>query len=224
MSDLDHINHVSTGPAFRKLGLAHRVRVPSGTGPHPTLVMLHGLSGTEDVTWVFARAAGPDWLIISPRAPLPAKEGYTWNALDQDGKTDKSDYQTGLDTLTRFIDALPAVYPADRNRLVLLGFSQGAAMAYTYGTSHPVSGIAALAGFIPPEIASNLPPLSNLPVLILHGTKDETVAIDTARQNRDQLKAAGAAVTYLESEVGHKVSSAGIAELKQWLAERKSTG
>ena len=220
MSDLSSIDHVTSGPAYEKLGLVHRVHVPPGDGPFPTLVMLHGLSGTEDVTWIFARAAGPEWLIISPRAPHPTKDGYSWNALDEEGKTDKTDLQIGLDALTHFIDALPAVYHMDHKHLVLLGFSQGAAMAHVYGTTHPVSGIASLAGFIPAELANNLPPLHTLPALILHGTKDVTVPISIARKNRDQLIAAGAKVTYLEMETGHKLSTAGMAELKRWLAER----
>src|SRR5678816_2400734 len=82
------IEHVVTGPAVEKLGLVHRVRVPPGEGPHPTLVMIHGLNGNEDVTWVFARAAGPEWLIVSPRAPLPGEEGYRWSDLKPDGKAD----------------------------------------------------------------------------------------------------------------------------------------
>lgn len=220
MSSLSDIEHVSSGPAFEKLGLVHRVRVPQGSGPHPTLVMLHGLKGTEDVTWIFARAAGPEWLIVSPRAPIPAEDGYSWNELDEEGKTDQVSFQTGLDALARFIEHLPEAYPVDPKHMVLLGFSQGAAIAYTYGVAHPVSGIVALAGFVPKTIAENLPPLRGLPVLILHGTKDETVSIDIARKNRDQLTATGAAVAYQESEVGHKVSSAGIAELKRWMAER----
>jgi len=220
MSSLSDIEHVLSGPAFEKLGLVHRVHIPKSNGPHPTLVMLHGLKGTEDVTWVFARAAGPEWLIVSPRAPIPAEDGYSWNELDEEGKTDQTSFHTGLEALKKFIDRLPEAYPVDPKHIVLLGFSQGAAIAYTFATTHPVTGVAALAGFVPKQIAENLPPLHGLPVLMLHGTKDETIPIDIARKNRDQLTVAGATVTYQESEVGHKVSNAGIAELKRWLAER----
>jgi phospholipase/carboxylesterase len=222
MSNLSDIEHVSAGPAFDKLGLVHRVRIPPGDGPHPALVMVHGLKGTEDVTWIFARAARPEWLIVSPRAPFACEDGYSWTQQGEEDKNDLSAYQAGLDAFSQFIERLPETYGADKNRVVLLGFSQGAAMSYLYGSANPVAGIAALAGFIPSQLAERLPALSNLPVLMLHGTKDETIPITIARQNRDQLTTAGAAVTYQEAEVGHKVSSAGIAELKRWLAERFS--
>ncbi len=218
MSTFLEAEHITSGPAFERLGLVHRVRVPQADGRHPTLVMLHGLEGTEDVTWIFARAAGPQWLIISPRAPIPARDGFSWNALNADGRTHKESYKVGFDALNHFMEALPSVYPVDQNHIVLLGFSQGAAMAYAFGTANPVTGIAALAGFIPPHL--ELPPLHGLPILILHGTKDDTISIETAHRDRDQLVEAGADVTYQESEVGHKVSSAGFAELKRWLAAR----
>lgn len=209
---------ITTGPAFDSLGLVHRVRVPAGSGPHPTLLMLHGLNGTEDVTWVFARNAGPEWLIISPRAPFAGDNGYTWKVADSQS------YNAGLDALTHFVASLPTTYPVDRERLVLLGFSQGAAMAYAFGISQPVAGIATLSGFIPQELTGNLSALTRVPILILHGTQDDTIPIATARKNRDQLVAAGAEVDYLEAEVGHKVSSGGMAELKRWLKERLVSG
>jgi phospholipase/carboxylesterase len=190
--------------------------------------MLHGLYGNEDVTWVFARYAGPEWLIISPRAPFYGKdgenEGYTWSDQVDHGPTADDNFNKGSAALKQFVNGLPEAYKADRSRVVLLGFSQGVAIAYAFAVSEPVLGVVALSGFIPPPLARNLPPLNGLPVLIVHGTKDETIPIEIARQNRDQLNAAGANVTYIESEVGHKASSAGLAELKRWLAERLHQG
>src|SRR5437016_4850467 len=142
---------VDSGPAFDALGLVHRVRVPAGPGPHPTLVMVHGLKGNEDVLWIFARTASAQWLIVSPRAPLSVEGGYSWNGSEDDAGPES--YQAGLTTLTRFVDALPAHYPADRSRLVMLGFSQGAAMTYAFAASNRVQGIAALSGFMPRWVA-----------------------------------------------------------------------
>jgi phospholipase/carboxylesterase len=215
---MDDIQLVKAGPAFDALGCVHRVRLPTGSGPHPTLVMVHGLEGDEDVTWVFARTAGPEWLIISPRAPFTAKGGYSWNS---GGDYDKPEsYQDGLRVLSQFIERLPDIYPADRSRLVLLGFSQGAAMSYVYPANageQRVKGVAALAGFLPPFAVDGL---KGLPVLILHGTRDERIPIEDARRDRDALIAAGAQVTYVEDDVGHKIGSGGMQALRKWLAER----
>jgi phospholipase/carboxylesterase len=220
--ELPGVQHITSGPALEKLGLIHRVRIPDGDGPHPTLVMLHGLQGTEDVTWIFARAAGPQWLIITPRAPFEAKEGFRWSDLGPDAEGETELFSTGTERLKQFMNNLASVYPSDSSRILLLGFSQGAAMSYTLAASNPKSfiGVAGLSGFIPAHLAESLPELESLPILMLHGTEDETIPIEVARRNRDQLAAAGASVSYHESDVGHKISSSGMAELKQWIKER----
>jgi phospholipase/carboxylesterase len=211
---------VDSGPAFEMLGLVHRVHIPPGDGTHPTLVMIHGLQGTEDVTWIFARSAGPEWLIVTPRAPFPAADSYSWAPAGERNYDDPSTLKEGLAALDRFLHWLPDYYAADPSRLVLLGFSQGAALAYAYAVSTPIHGIAALGGFIPAMAKDQISALKDVPVLILHGTRDETIPIETARQDRDLLIAAGAQVTYHESEVGHKVSTDGMRDLKHWLADR----
>jgi phospholipase/carboxylesterase len=222
-SQQDGAQLITGGAALAQLGLIHRVRVPGGSGPHPALVMVHGKDGTEDVTWIFARAAGPEWLIVSPRAPYAGENGgYRWTELPPDSPTSDSTFDDGLAALEHFIHRLPTAYAVDTTRLVLLGFSQGAAMVYAYAAAHvrDVRGVVGLAGFVPPHVAKALPDLQRLPVLLLHGTRDETVPIEIARANRDQLAAANAEVRYHESEVGHKVSTAGLAELRAWLRAR----
>ncbi|MCC7448451.1 MAG: dienelactone hydrolase family protein [Anaerolineae bacterium] len=210
---------IADGPVVDTLGLVHRVRTPAEPGPHPTLVMVHGLQGDENVTWIFARSISPHWLIASPRAPFAAPEGYTWN---DPGKqfNDGNAYQRGLDSLTRFVDGLATAYHADLSRLVLLGFSQGAALSYAYAAAHPVRGVAALSGFVPALIDNRLAALNGLPVLILHGTQDDRIPIEQARRDRKRLTAVGAQVIYHEDQVGHKVSAEGMRLLRHWLSER----
>ncbi|MFQ3535723.1 MAG: dienelactone hydrolase family protein [Aggregatilineales bacterium] len=201
-----------------------RVRVPQQAGPHPLLLMLHGYEGDEDVTWVFSRAAGVTWLIASPRAPLPAPSGngYSWFNFEG-GKTDPSTLQAALSYLDDFIGALKARYRVDDTRIVALGFSQGASLAYAYMLAEParLHGVVSLGGFIPGYLTKQIvPPLNGLPVLILHGTEDEVIAVEIARKNRDLLMAHGAQVTYFEEAVGHRVGAGGMRLLTQWLAER----
>jgi phospholipase/carboxylesterase len=109
----------------------------------------------------------------------------------------------------------------DRARLVVLGFSQGGAMAYAYALTHVVGGIVSLGGYVPGTIPRPLPPLNEMPVLIIHGVQDDTIAVEIARKNRDQLTQAGAEVTYLEEEgMNHRVGVEGMRLLTGWLADR----
>lgn len=202
-------------------GVPHRIRVPKTPGPHPTLIMLHGWEGDEDSTWLFARTLGPEWLVASPRAPFKLLSGFGWYQFSHTGRTDPETFKVGLDALSRFIDALEKAHPIDRARLALLGFSQGGAMAYAYGLTHVVGGIVSLGGYVPGTLPKPLPPLNGMPVLIIHGVQDDTIAVEIARKNRDQLTQAGAEVTYLEEEgISHRVGVQGMRLLSSWLAER----
>lgn len=201
-------------------GIPCRIRIPSGNSPHPTLIMIHGHEGSETVTWIFTKAVGSEWLIASPRAPYAASDGYTWYHFDHEGHTDPESYQTGLARVATFIEGVAAHYLVDRARLVVLGFSQGAAMAYGYGLTHEVGGIVSLGGYIPGPVPRPLPPLNGKPVLIIHGTQDDTISVEIARKNSTKLTEAGAAVTYHEEAIGHKVGAAGMRVLGSWLAER----
>ena len=159
--------------------------------------------------------------MVSPRAPFKLLGGYGWYQFSHTGRTDPETFKVGLDTLSRFIEALEKAYPVDRARLVLLGFSQGGAMAYAYGLTHVVGGIVALGGYVPGVIPRPLPPLNEMPVLIIHGVQDDTIAVEIARKNRDQLTQAGAEVTYLEEEgMNHRVGVEGMRLLTGWLADR----
>ncbi|MHB8626891.1 MAG: alpha/beta hydrolase [Aggregatilineales bacterium] len=222
MSDLaSSTQHITSGAALYALGLPHRVRIPPGDVRHPALIMVHGLDGNEDVTWVFARTAGPEWLILTPRAPLPTSDGFSWYpSTPPDHAPDAASFAAGLAALEKFINGAIAYYPLDPARIVLLGFSQGAALSYSYTFAHPerLIGLGALAGFIP--TSAPLPPMNGLPALVLHGTHDERVPIAYARAARDQLQTAGATVTYEESEIGHKLSAQGMRTLTTWLAAR----
>ncbi len=205
-------------------GVPCRVRVPQREGAHPLLLMLHGYEGDEDVTWIFSRAASPEWLIVSPRAPLtaPTSQGYSWFNFEG-GKTDPTTLQAALSYLDAFIAALKARYRIDDARIVMLGFSQGASMAYAYMLAEPtrLRGVVSLGGFIPGYLTKQIiPPLNGLPVLILHGTQDEVIAVEIARKNRDLLLAHGAQVTFFEEAVGHRVGAGGMRLLTEWLAER----
>jgi phospholipase/carboxylesterase len=186
--------------------------------------MIHGFMGNEDVTWLFSQAADPDWLIVTPRAPIPSTSGYTWYQFDEQTKVPaQASVAQAQATLHEFIQKTLTTYHGDPKRLVLLGFSQGAAMAALYAITHPesVHGVAMLGGFIPRLNELSIPALNHLPFLILHGTKDETIPVRWAQRTRDRLIAAEANVTYEESDVGHKVSAQGMRTLAAWLAGRK---
>ena len=216
--------------AYAASGLVHALYLPAAateSQPAPLVVMVHGWAGDESVTWVFKQTIPPEAAIITPRAPLQLPEkGFAWFQYQ-----DKSDFvpdpktlTEGLHRLEQFLRSLPALYPVDPARLILLAFSQGAMISNALALTHPelVKGVVSLAGGLPqaPELLQSSTPLAGLPVFIAHGTRDETVPLSAAQQTRDIYSRLGAAVTYREYDAAHKMSSQGMKDLKQWLAEQ----
>jgi phospholipase/carboxylesterase len=58
--------------------------------------------------------------------------------------------------------------------------------------------------------------LKGKPVFVAHGTRDETVTIESARASIEILEQAGAQVTFCEDDVGHKVSAGCLRALKDF--------
>jgi phospholipase/carboxylesterase len=217
---------VESGVAFSHSGLVHRVLEPPGAGPHPTVVMLHGRSGTEDVMWVFARTLPQDWLLVAPRAIRedPAG-GFSWHPRQQDEWPSLALFDPAVTAVVTFLNALPELYNAHPDRLYLMGFSQGAATAYATVFQYPevAQAIAGLVGFVPSESEAVVRkrPLAQLPVYLAVGRQDERIPLSKSRQAADLLRQAGADVAYHEYNTGHRLNSQGMRDLEAWWQERK---
>ena len=107
-------------------------------------------------------------------------------------------------------------------RTVLGGFSQGAVMSYALGLGRgrpaPAGIAGALAASCPPSRAwSSTSERPGLPVAIGHGIHDPVIEIHWGRDARDRLTAAGLAVTYRESPIGHTIDGGFVGELTGWV-------
>jgi phospholipase/carboxylesterase len=201
-----------------ELNLVYRSRLPDAESVPPAIVMVHGWLGNENVMWAFEQALPPGVAVFSPRAPLEVEGGYGW----WPEKDDAEGLRHGLSALREFVAALPSVHAVDPTRVVLMGFSQGAAVCGALLLSDPglLRGVALLAGYLPEAAHRWAAPglLTGQRVFITHGLKDETVPVAEARRARETFNRAGADVTYSEYRVPHKLSPAGLRELRRWLA------
>src|SRR5512143_2834264 len=131
-------------------GLIYRLR--RGQPHSPVLIMLHGLSGDENVMWIFDHALPREATVIAPRA-LYASElgGYSWARSVVRDDLDQVDFEEALDRLPRLVNEVGALSQADLQRAIVMGFSQGAALSYAWSLAQPemLRGVIALAGFLP---------------------------------------------------------------------------
>lgn len=188
-----------------------RVRQPPGEGIFPVLLMLHGWTGNENSMWVFSSHLPQDYLCIAPRGLYAeAQGGYSWYAHRKYGLPTLTEFEPAITAL--LILLTPVNFPAaDFTRLHLVGFSQGAALAYSFALLYPekVTTMAGLSGFVPEASESFFRDnrLNGMPVFIAHGTQDELVPVERTRLGIGLLERAGAIVSYCEDDVGHKLSS-----------------
>ncbi len=200
-------------------GLVYRVR--RGAPHSPLILMLHGLSGDENVMWLFEQALPKRTTVVSPRALFTHRSGgYSWSRAPRSvpREFDQVDFNEALETLQRFASEMIRQYEADPQRVIVMGFSQGAALSYALSLAEPelFCGAIALAGFLL-KVAQSKDAFPRHGYLILHGLKDEDVPIEQARQARSVLEARGAPIEYHEYPVGHKVSVQGMKDIAQWL-------
>lgn len=109
-------------------------------------------------------------------------------------------------------------------RIVLAGFSQGAAMALQCGLRYPepLGGILSLSGFLP--LAGSLAreksvANQNVPIFLAHGAQDELVPLAVAQNNLQSLVDLGFNAKLVAYNTGHSVCAEEIQDITAWMKE-----
>lgn len=208
--------------------LHHLVREPKiKLDKNPLLLLLHGYGSNEEDLFSFASELPDDYYVISARAPYDMMYGsYAWYAIDFDADENKfSDIgqaRISRDIIADFIDELMVNYPIDSDNVVLVGFSQGSILSYSVALSYPekVQRVVAMSGYLNTEIAIDDFPkndFSNLKIFASHGTVDQVIPVEWARNSIPVLEQLGIPVVYKEYPVGHGVAPQNFFDFKNWL-------
>ena len=224
--------------------LLHTAHVPAGEGPFPAVLALHGWGASaHDLIALAPLLHRGGAVVLCPQGPVEVAiaegvEGYGWFALSSNLVTGLA--QPGPGTVPRpdpeavaaasraanaFLDAALERYPIARHRVILLGFSQGGAVAYDLFLRFPdrFGGLAALSTWLPPEIAAGAPPAAThagRPVLVVHGESDPLVPVDRARSSRDALLRYRVELSYREFSMGHEIAPDALRALATWLEDK----
>lgn len=176
------------------------------------------LSGIGSVRFLFPSA---------PSIAVTINGGYVMPAWYDILGTDlaKREDEAGLCHSRASIEALIA-HEKSRGiaacRIVVAGFSQGAALAFMTGLRHSerLAGIAGLSGYLPladrtagDRSAAN----RDVPIFMAHGMRDGVVPLPRASASRDALTALGYAVEWHEYPMEHSVYPEEITDLQRWL-------
>ncbi|MCV0427490.1 MAG: dienelactone hydrolase family protein [Roseibium sp.] len=197
-----------------------RLAPASGKPARQLIVILHGYGadGTDLIDLGRAwQGQLPDAAIVAPdapdRLPFEALGGRQWFALNERSPTE---YRIGAEAaqplLDRFLDAELEKLALDERSLALVGFSQGAMMAFQCGLRRGTSPAAIIgySGLLPG--ADELDGVaSESPVLIVHGREDDVVQDYHADAAQTAFARAGitAKVHKLEG-LGHSIDERGM--------------
>ncbi|NIO40146.1 MAG: hypothetical protein GTO41_08095, partial [Burkholderiales bacterium] len=137
--------------------------------------------------------------------------GFSWVPRDKQGRARLEDFEPALEALMTLIAAYPDLPSGGMDSVHVMGFSQGAALAYVAALRQPhrLRSVAGLAGFLPAgsDTLAEKPELRGLPFFIAHGTRDTTVPIAAAYHAVNFFRNLEAAVTFCEANTGHKLDA-----------------
>ena len=211
--------------------LIHTLHEPSGAGPRPTILMLHGRGANAlDLLGLAPYVCGGQFLVICPQGPLetpigPNAMGYSWYPMSMGGPPDVEAILSSRKRLQQFFDECFKRYPIEPSKLVLLGFSQGGVMAHSLALTDPqrFAALAVLSSWLPEELLPRLSvpdSVQSLPTLVQHGSDDPMIQVGRARDSVERLRQLRVPLTYREYDMGHEITAKSLSDLSAWLEEK----
>ena len=195
----------------------------------PLMIMLHGYGSDENDLFSFVSELPEELFVISVRAPIAMQPfGHAWYAIHFEAPQGKwSDTDQAIesrDLIANFIDEICNTYPVDSSNVTLLGFSQGTILSYAVSLTYPnkVKNIIALSGYIDKNLIlqKDISEYSHLDFYCSHGSQDQVLPVEWARQSAPFLKSLNIKHQYSEYPVGHGVAPQNFYEFREWLKAR----
>ncbi|MFT7617302.1 MAG: putative esterase [Planctomycetota bacterium] len=207
------------------LPTACRLVRPEGECPAKTLlVALHGMGqNAELMTRAVQPLVAADRAILIPDGPLPfektvsrgrRKIGRAWYLYTGDQVSFLESARLSGAWLMAQIERAKSELGDDNIPVQLLGYSQGGYLAaiLTFDNPGRFDRLVSCCSRMKTEILADEGP-EPIPVLVIHGAKDEALPIERARESADDLTKRGWPVDFRAfPDAGHKM------ELEQWQA------
>jgi phospholipase/carboxylesterase len=216
------------------MSLLETIEIETAPQPSATVIVLHGLGadGNDFVpvaSELRLEPAGPVRFVFphAPVMPVTINNGYRMRAWYDILGTElvRREDEGGLRSSLAAVDALIAREKGRgiaAGRIVLMGFSQGSAMALMTGLRHRerLGGVVGLSGYLPlaaTTVAERSDANALTPVFMAHGSYDNVVPVERGRESCELLRKLGYDVSWHEYPMAHTVSMEEIADLDAWL-------
>jgi len=205
------------------------------TGPNPdrTVIWLHGLGADgHDFEPVVPRLGLSGDLAIrfifphAPSMPVTLNGGYimpAWYDIKQTDLGIEHDQQGILNSTQdiRMLIEQEEMRGIPSHRIILAGFSQGAAMALHIGLrqTDQLAGVMALSGYLllPEQTDQFTSAAKSTPLFMAHGVHDPVVPYELGDQSRRKLEALGFLIQWHSYPMEHNVCPEEIRHIGTWI-------
>ena len=198
---------IAAGERAAGFGRTYRLHVPSGAtrddSPRPLVVALHGGLATarifEKQTGFSELADREDFLVVYPNGIGILGLLRHWNGGWCCARARKAEIDD-IGFIDRVIEQVAGEWRVDRERIYLVGYSNGGMLAHRYAAAR-ADRLAAMAIFAGPaglsrpdgpEATLESQPADALPVLMVHGTADQRLDVDGRDPGRRTVAPLGA--------------------------------
>lgn len=213
-----------------KTDLVYLVNLPKVKSERPpVIIILHGYGANERDLFDIARSYDGRFLSFALRG-THSKDGACWWydiewSNDSIKKHNYDQLKESKAKIFSFISQACKAYRADSNKVYIMGFSQGAIIAYDMLLSKPqkIKGIVALSGRLLPETKGikpvGLKPGTNT-CFIGHGYSDNIIKPVESEKAAAYLKGVNVKVTAKTYQMPHSISGDELNDIKQFLKKQ----
>lgn len=216
-----------------KTDLVYKVHEAKTNTKAPVIILLHGYGSNEADLFDISNSLDERFITFSIRAPFKGKEiGYSWYDLeflpDKNVSCNYGQLKESKAKVISFISHACKAYKADSTKVFLMGFSQGAIMAYDIALTNPkkIDAAIVLSGKLLEETKNtklDLNNISKLKFFIAHGYSDNIIDIKEAEKAHEFMKLKNIKeVTYKNYEMPHSISGNELNDIKKWLVKNIS--
>lgn len=180
------------------------------------LVLLHGWGAdADDLIDLGQELVGPDIGLVGLRAPEPHPQGMGRQWYDLQNPLWPELVDAARQALRLRLQQLGEQLPLEHT--VVLGFSQGAAMAVDVASTLPLAGVISCSGYPHPDWL----PRGPVPrVLLTHGHEDPVVPYAASERLQQLLLGAGGEAELLGFSGGHSIDPALFPQLRAFLKDQ----
>jgi predicted esterase len=203
-----------------KLAFEHRFVEGPRSADGLTLLLLHGTGGDESDLIPLGQKLAPGTALLSPRGRVLENGMPRFFRRLTEGVFDQQNLKVQTESLVRFIDSASQAYKLRPDRIVAVGYSNGANIASSILLTYP-SVLAAGVLFRPmvPFIPSTSLNLKQVNVFIAAGRRDPIATLQETQRLVQILENAGAAVTMFWHNGGHELGQDDLEAATSWVSD-----